>query len=29
MTQHDALLAAVCDAPDDDLPRFGLWVISE
>lgn len=22
MTQHDALLAAVCDAPDDDLPRL-------
>ena len=22
MTQHDALLAAVCAAPDDDLPRL-------
>lgn len=27
MTQHDALLAAVCAAPDDDLPRlvFADW----
>lgn len=22
MAQHDALLAAVCAAPDDDLPRL-------